>query len=735
MSYIYFEDKLSKLKTVEITKRQLIITAYSFQIFLYKIINSKNKNNYKFILPKKLVLNRDTTKRKINYVKPINRLKSVVSSKFCISLNKMQPKLNYIICRFKSEKMGLEQNNNKILKQLVSLNYNQTTKKYHKLIDLILDKNFLKICYFSIKLNSRNFILSTYNENETSDNIKLKWFQKILNETKNGTYHPKSKRLVVIQKKGKKEKKYLIISSFRDKVIQESFKNVLLTIYEPLFSNYFYGLRESKSIHNAIRHLKNWKDASWFVCLSIEKCFDRTNEKKLIAILKQKINDQKFLEIINKFCKAKIVDITMKPNKLTENVFQGNVLSLLLSNVYLNEFDKFMENLMFKLNKGTFKKSIIDENFKGLKIKSLSKKNRQLKIIQNEKTIKSGFKNFRPKRVKYARYAGNFVIGISGDKNLAKQAFNKAKFFLKTELCLNVLQEKSNLITAVHKQAFFLGFFFKKSQKLLNPAISQNLKKKIKHKFVKVEQCQLKKIKSHLKRVISKSLSKHQQFENVDSHLINKVSKTVTNKSSLDFFFAKLFFPDLTIKTKILESFANDSNIFKNFISFQEAVGYKFKFLNANAFFVEINDKLNKEKKGVVSQADFFIQIYAPADTIKHRLKYKGVISKKGKPLAFNFMTQESDKTIITWYASLARSLLTYYSCVNNFYKIKSIVNYQIKWSMYNTLAKKHKISLRRLLFSYGQEFERKAELYNIFPLKSYVATIKKSFLLKMWPY
>ena len=59
--------------------------------------------------------------------------------------------------------------------------------------------------------------------------------------------------------------------------------------------------------------------------------------------------------------------------------------------------------------------------------------------------------------------------------------------------------------------------------------------------------------------------------------------------------------------------------------------------------------------------------------------------------MAFSSIIQESDEVVVSWYASLARSILSYYSYADNFYKVKSIVNYQIRWSIYHTLAKKHK--------------------------------------------
>jgi hypothetical protein len=310
---------------------------------------------------------------------------------------------------------------------------------------------------------------------------------------------------------------------------------------------------------------------------------------------------------------------------------------------------------------------------------------------------------------------------------------------------LNVSEEKNSLLSIVHRQASFLGFFLKKTPKHLNPVISQNLKgkekrarvlKRLKHELVMAEQRELKKIKKNLKRVIFKSLSKNQKYKNIDSSLVDKVSQIIVKERSINPFFEKPFFSDSTIKTIM---FANKSSLPKDvldsFLIFQKAVDSNFETINSEIHLAKtqgkFTDELGQEKKVITKQVDLPIQIYAPTDDIKQRLKNRGIISKNGKPLAFNPIVRESDKTIISWYGSLARGFLTYYSCADNFYKIKSIINYQIRWSMYHTLAKKHKMSLVQLFKKYGQEFEYKPDLQGSFPLKSSIASTKKNFLLK----
>jgi retron-type reverse transcriptase len=260
-------------------------------------------------------------------------LKSVVPSRFFIGLNhNSRPKLNRVICRSKSEKVDTEHNNSQILEQLVKSKYNENTKKYHKLIDIILNKDFLEKCYLRIKSNPGNSTLSS--DGETLDGINLKWFQKVSNEIKDGTYKPKPSRVVYIPKKNSKEKRRLLLIHLEIKLFKKVLEVFCQRFTNPLFSNYSYGFRQNKGVHNALKYVKSWKDISWLICLDIEKCFDKINRKKLISILKQKIDDQRFFEVINKFFNSKILDITFKTGN-TMKVFLKAVCYHLYCLIYI----------------------------------------------------------------------------------------------------------------------------------------------------------------------------------------------------------------------------------------------------------------------------------------------------------------------------------------------------------------------------------------------------------------
>jgi hypothetical protein len=67
-------------------------------------------------------------------------------------------------------------------------------------------------------------------------------------------------------------------------------------------------------------------------------------------------------------------------------------------------------------------------------------------------------------------------------------------------------------------------------------------------------------------------------------------------------------------------------------------------------------------------------------------------------------LTNVSDGDIVNWFAGIAISLLSYYRCCDNLYQVRTIVDYQIRWSAIFTLAHKHKSSARNIILKYSKD-------------------------------
>lgn len=701
-----------------------------------KIIKENNYNSITLFKKKsEIAIN---IKPKVIY--KANNFKSVVISRKSINEFKFKSIFIYLTCRSKSEKVVQLHTNKKVLEQWVQSKYNKNTKKFHKLIDIILDIEFLQKCYFYIKSKPSNLIPSS--DSETLDGISIKWLTSISSKIKNNTYMPKFTTT---------QNRWLVINSSIEKIMQEGIRQILSTIYEQKFSNYSYGFRQGKNIHYCLRFVKNWKDVSWFISLDIEKYFDTINKKLLISIIKKDIRDQRFFYIINKLFNNNISEMNLKTRNLIQGLSQASILSPILSNIYLNKFDIFMEKVIVEFNKGKefgwnqkFKRMV--EFRRSCENKTFSKKNKRLRQARNLKIISTNFENSTYVQIKYARYVDDFIIGISGNKILAHKIMNKVQQFLKSKLHLKISEKKNSLISIVHRQVFFLGFLLKKMPKYLNPVISQKLKgkekrarvlKRLKHECFQAEQRELKKIKSHLKIAIAKSLSKKYSSKGYTNNIINNIAQIIQKERSKNLYFKnKTFFSESTLKTILYANkFDIPKKILNSFYAFNQTVKTNLECVNKEISNAKIKWKFinesRQENKIITKQTDLLIQIYAPSEIIKQKLKTKGIISKKGKPQALNFMIQETDSNIFNWYSFLAKGIINYYRCADNFHKVKGIINYQIKWSIYHTLAKKYKTSIRKLINKYGDDFRLNANFQNIFPSKFQIAGIKKTFLIK----
>jgi RNA-directed DNA polymerase len=305
-------------------------------------------------------------------------------------------------------------------------------------------------------------------DDETLDGMSFERILKLINSIKSGEYRPKPVRRTYIPKKSG-GKRPLGVPSGNDKLVQSVCKILLEQIYETIFHEDSHGFRPEKSCHTALLSIKHvWKGAKWFVEFDIKGCFDNINHLKLMEILEKRVDDKRFCKLIWQFLKAGYLE-DWNYNQTYSGTPQGGIISPILANIYLHELDSFVQTELDNFSVGN-KRPVNPEYAKltnrvyNIREKLKSKGNnpaliRELKELRKSmQTMPSVIENTDEyKRLRYCRYADDFLFGVIGSHQDAKNVLNSIKRFLKEELLLQVSPEKTGIITS-KKGVEFLGY-------------------------------------------------------------------------------------------------------------------------------------------------------------------------------------------------------------------------------------------------------------------------------------
>lgn len=297
---------------------------------------------------------------------------------------------------------------------------------------------------------------------ETPDGMSLKKIDTIIELLRYERYEWLPARRVSIPKKNRK-KRPLGLPTWSDKLVQEVIRLILEAYYEPKFSEYSHGFRPERSCATALREIYyHWEGIAWFIEGDIKACFDKINHETLLKIGSEHVHDGGFINLMRELLEAGYME-DWTWNETTTGTPQAGVVSPILANILLDRLDKFVENdLIPKCTKGDRKA----KNPEYVKLINLAYRLRRRGETQKAEEVRKQAQklpsavtddpNFR--RLKYIRYADDFLLGFIGPRSEAEEIKREIGEFLQKELKLELSEAKTLITNARGEAARFLGY-------------------------------------------------------------------------------------------------------------------------------------------------------------------------------------------------------------------------------------------------------------------------------------
>jgi group II intron reverse transcriptase/maturase len=297
---------------------------------------------------------------------------------------------------------------------------------------------------------------------ETVDGMSLDRIERIIDALRHERYRFLPVKRVYIPKKNGK-KRPLGLPSWSDKVVGEVMRLILEAYHEPKFSDRSHGFRPRRGCHTALSEVaEKWAGATWFVEGDISDCFGSLDHEVMLSNLAAKIHDNRFLRLVRNMLQAGYLEDWVWNATLSGSP-QGGVVSPVLSNIYLDRLDTFVETVLIpEYTRGgrRARSPAYDEMANAIArarrrgdrsaVRELRK---QLRGLPSGDPTDPGFR-----RLKYVRYADDHLLGFTGPRAEAEDIKTRLAAFLRDDLKLELSPDKTLITHARTGAARFLGY-------------------------------------------------------------------------------------------------------------------------------------------------------------------------------------------------------------------------------------------------------------------------------------
>jgi group II intron reverse transcriptase/maturase len=299
-------------------------------------------------------------------------------------------------------------------------------------------------------------------DGETADGMSEADIARIIGLMRDERYRFSPARRVYIPKKNGKLRP-LGLPAWSDKLVGEVVRLLLEAYYEPQFSDRSHGFRKKRGCHTALGEVqRTWTGTAWFIEGDISGCFDSIDHEVLLAIMGERIHDNRFLRLIRNMLKAGYVE-DWEYRETLSGTPQGGVVSPVLSNIYLHKLDEFVEReLIPRYTRGKGRAPnpeyarACDRRYYA---RTRGDRARARELLRKMRSIPSlDLMDPDYRRLRYIRYADDHLLGFNGPKAEAEEIKAELASFLRETLRLELNRDKTFITHARTQRARFLGY-------------------------------------------------------------------------------------------------------------------------------------------------------------------------------------------------------------------------------------------------------------------------------------
>jgi group II intron reverse transcriptase/maturase len=365
-----------------------------------------------------------------------------------------------------------------ILHRLESIRKRNTDNKEainKDLYRMICNKKLLNISYNLIKSKPGNMTPGT--DNEVLDKTSGRTVENIIAQLRAKTFLFKPVKRVYIKKGKKRPTRLLRVHSPKDKIVQKAISLIMENIYEPTFSTHSHGFRTGKSCHTVLQEFRGtWAGIKWVIEGNIKLYYENLDQHSLINILRRKIKDERFIQLIWKLIRAGVEENKVL-KKTRIGTPQGEIISSILANIYLHELDKYLVTTskeiytlykhskrmnpeykhihyeIYRLKTQTIKGRAVNTTLNKDQLAQLGNLEKKLRTIPSKDPTTPEYR-----KLLFIRYADDWIIGIIGEKQDATKIQMKVETYVKEHLKLTLSTEKTKLTYLRNPTTRFLGY-------------------------------------------------------------------------------------------------------------------------------------------------------------------------------------------------------------------------------------------------------------------------------------